>query len=105
MCDRAVIIQNGKHIKTYNITEKSAQEEITFIVDDVEKAVQVLMEEFEEEKIRVKDRALSILMKEEDIPSVVKALVSNNIDLYYIHRSKQSLEDIFLEATGGNIIE
>jgi ABC-2 type transport system ATP-binding protein len=48
---------------------------------------------------------LSILMKEEDIPSVVKALVSNNIDLYYIHRSKQSLEDIFLEATGGNIIE
>jgi ABC-2 type transport system ATP-binding protein len=105
MCDRAVIIQNGKHIKTYNITEKSAQEEITFIVDNAEKAVQVLIEEFEEEKIRVKDRALSILIKEEDIPSVVKALVSNNIDLYYIYRSKQSLEDIFLEATGGNIIE
>jgi ABC-2 type transport system ATP-binding protein len=105
MCDRVVIIQNGKHIKTYDITEKSAQEEITFIVGDVEKAVQVLMEEFGGERIRVKDHALFISMKEEDIPSVVKVLVSNNIDLYYIYRSKQSLEDIFLEATGGNIIE
>jgi ABC-2 type transport system ATP-binding protein len=105
MCDRVVIIQNGKHIKTYDITEKSAQEEITFIVGDAEKAVQVLMEEFGGARIRVKDRALFISMKEEDIPSVVKALVSNNIDLYYIYRSKQSLEDIFLEATGGNIIE
>jgi ABC-2 type transport system ATP-binding protein len=105
MCDRVVIIQNGKHIKTYDITEKSAQEEITFIVGDAEKTVQVLRKEFGEARIRVKDHALFISMKEEDIPSVVKALVSNNIDLYYIYRSKQSLEDIFLEATGGNIIE
>jgi ABC-2 type transport system ATP-binding protein len=105
MCDRVVIIQNGKHIKTYDITEKSVQEEITFIVGNAEKAVQVLMEEFREAQIRVKDHALFISMKEEDIPSVVKALVSSNIDLYYIYRSKQSLEDIFLEATGGNIIE
>ncbi|BDG48327.1 ABC transporter ATP-binding protein [Parageobacillus sp. KH3-4] len=105
MCDRVVIIQNGKHIKTYDITEKSAQEEITFIVGDVEKAAQVLGKEFEGAPIRVKDHALFIQMKEEDIPSVVKALVSYNIDLYYIYRSKQSLEDIFLEATGGNIIE
>ncbi|OAT73613.1 ABC transporter ATP-binding protein [Parageobacillus thermoglucosidasius] len=105
MCDRVVIIQNGKHIKTYDITEKSAQEEITFIVGDAEKAAQVLGKEFEGAPIRVKDHALFIQMKEEDIPSVVKALVSYNIDLYYIYRSKQSLEDIFLEATGGNIIE
>jgi ABC-2 type transport system ATP-binding protein len=105
MCDRVVIIQNGKHIKTYDIAEKSAQEEITFIVGDAEKAAQVLGKEFEGAPIRVKDHALFIQMKEEDIPSVVKALVSYNIDLYYIYRSKQSLEDIFLEATGGNIIE
>lgn len=105
MCDRVVIIQNGKHIKTYDIAEKSAQEEITFIVGDAEKAAQVLGKEFEGAPIRVKDHALFIQMKEEDIPSVVKALVSYNIDLYYVYRSKQSLEDIFLEATGGNIIE
>ncbi|MBO9129029.1 ABC transporter ATP-binding protein [Bacillus sp. 165] len=106
MCDRAVIIQNGVFVKEYDITKTIEEtEEFTFVVSDVKRAADCLKQEEKAEIIRMKDDAVLVRTTEKNIPAIVRLFVAHNVDLYFISRSKQSLEDIFLEATGGNVID
>ncbi|MGP4071005.1 ABC transporter ATP-binding protein [Piscibacillus sp. B03] len=106
MCDRIGIIQQGELIKEHSVHDESeaAQEDLKVIVDvkDNEKTEVVLKElDLTVEKEAGK---LVVELKRDDIPNVVKKLVEQGVEIYGVTPIKATLEDQFLELTGGNVI-
>ncbi|MGF9965018.1 ABC transporter ATP-binding protein [Bacillus rhizoplanae] len=97
MCDRVVIIKNGQFVQEYSLREQAKSDDkimVVFEVDQVEKANEMLKGTVQEKKIIVS------IMKEE-IPQLVKKLVYADVLIYSVTVQNKSLEDEFLEITGG----
>ena len=103
-CTKVCIIQNGAVIETSEIEElkkKVAGNEYVFEVDSTKNIKELLGDKV---KI-VSDTIFKIKYNKEDIPTLVKKLVDNNYLIYQITPFLVSLEDAFLERTGGNKID
>lgn len=96
MCDRIAVIQNGKLL---NIEETDRNEGTYYYIeaDSLEKVEQFYTGE------RLND-GLLVEMSKEEIPNVVEKLVAEGIQLYAIQPHTKTLEDQFLELTGGGQI-
>lgn len=116
MCDRVAIIDKGTIIDVKPIEEilhmAARQETYKFELDSsqFEQAKQVLSSAYEEEnivsgsEIIENGRAtLSVAVPSDKIPEINKLLVQNDISVYAIGRVENSLEDAFIEITGGGI--
>lgn len=98
MCDRIAVIQNGKlvAIREVNSTEESQY----FIeVQPVDKARETLIDK----GIIVENYLNGLLINVEQsvIPAVVEQLVQQNIAIYTVSHHRKTLEEQFLEMTGG----
>ena len=109
MCDKIAVIDNGKIVKTENITHmeqpednESIDEIIEIKVKDVSKAIEILKQNFELQP-RLVEGNINITISNEKIPKVVKELAINNVEIHSVTPKEQSLEDLFFDATkGGN---
>ncbi|WP_242235375.1 ATP-binding cassette domain-containing protein [Bacillus cereus group sp. BfR-BA-01316] len=101
MCDRVIIIQHGEYVATQNIQsdKKEETEKIHIRVDDANKAAEVL-----EYDVLVKGNELIINVKDEEIPNVLRTLIEKNIQVYRVYEERKTLEEQFLELTGGKDI-
>ena len=105
MCDRFAIIEQGKliHISTMNDNETTEAQKLKTIeveVSDAQLASKLLTEHMAEVKVTSrKDSRLILSLEKEQIPSVNKLFVHNDIDVYEILNVKATLEDRFLEIT------
>jgi ABC-2 type transport system ATP-binding protein len=108
ICDRAVIIQNGKYIKEVEMN-KDPEEcvNVIFEMNNPELALRVLTtNDVGSLNINQKgENKILINMVEVNVPSIVELLVTNGVQIKYIYREKETLEDVFIQATGGNVIE
>ncbi|MFC4411764.1 ABC transporter ATP-binding protein [Chungangia koreensis] len=101
MCDRIAVIQNGKLVA---LREVNSTEESHFFlkVEPVEQARTILSAKgFQVEN---HENGLLINAQEEVIPSVIQELVERNILIYAVQHHRKTLEDQFLEMTGGGQI-
>ncbi|OZM57517.1 bacitracin ABC transporter ATP-binding protein [Lottiidibacillus patelloidae] len=106
MCDRVAIIQNGKLIDIQpvrDLEESLALLTVAFKVDQLEKA-QTEISQLIEKEVLIKDDMLIVQLKQDEIPTVNKALVQAEIGVFGISTVSQSLEDKFLQITGGEEI-
>ncbi|MDZ4417397.1 ABC transporter ATP-binding protein [Bacillus cereus] len=97
MCDRVGIIKNGQFVQTYNLKKQVKKDEavvVAFEVDQVQKANEII-------KGNVKEDTIVIPVMKEEIPQIVKKLVSIDVLVYSITVQSKTLEDEFLEITGG----
>lgn len=109
MCDKIAVIDNGKIVKTENITHmeqpednESIDEIIEIKVKDVPKAIEILKQKFELQPQLVEGN-INITISNEKIPKVVKELAINDVEIHSVTPKEQSLEDLFFDATkGGN---
>jgi len=101
MCDRIAVIQNGKLVALREVNE---MEESHFFlkVEPVEQARTILFAK----GFQVEDHENGLLInaEEEVIPSVIQELVERNILIYSVQPHRKTLEDQFLEMTGGGQI-
>ena len=101
MCDRIAVIQNGKLVA---IREVNAIEESQYYIEaqPVEKARHIL----NEKGISVENyqNGLLIGVEQAGIPTVVEQLVQQNILIYAVSHHRKTLEEQFLEMTGGGQI-
>lgn len=107
ICDRVVIIQNGRLVNIQNIHQDKQKEAIKIYLelDNSDKASEV-MQTMEGLQILEKNESNIIIeISNERIPGLVKALTANEIDIYRIEERKRSLEEDFIEMTGGNKID
>ena len=107
MCDRVGILQNGKLVRIQDMKEMLGEEATSVIaltVTPIEKAKEYLESLNSKYKPEIKDKEIEIKESIENVPELVEKLVSKGIKIYSVHKVQQSLEEKFLEMTGGNEI-
>ncbi len=107
MCDRVGIIQNGKLVRIQDMKEMLQEEVHTVIalsVTPVEKAKSYLESLSSRYKPIINDKEIEIMEDVENIPELVEKLIGQGIKIYGIRKVQQSLEEKFLEMTGGSEI-
>jgi ABC-2 type transport system ATP-binding protein len=102
MCDRIGILQHGKLIDVQNVKDFSNDKNIPQVVFTVDNA-SIVRELLGEGTLLSADQ-IELTIEKEDIPATVGKLVENGIKLYGIEPKGKSLEDKFLEITGGEQI-
>lgn len=102
-CNKVCIIQNGTIIESNEV--KKLKKEVSnstyiFEVNNSTLVNNVI------DNIKVLDSAhFSIKSKKEEIPNIITKLINNNILIYEVYENKISLEEAFLNKTGGNKID
>lgn len=109
MCTRVVIIQNGKLVTEHNIgDQKSATSlpELRLRVDRLSVAAQILkkLEPVQLTEVKEESSELVCRVADMDMPMLIDALRKENVAVFRITETKKSLEDEFLQWTGGNQI-
>ena len=104
MCDRVAIIHHGRILRDGPVKELiSSRQEMEFRVGDVERAAQIVREKGFE--FRADTDRLWISIDENDAPSLVAALTAGGIAVFHAHRRVETLEEMFLQATGGESVD
>ncbi|MEH7609814.1 ABC transporter ATP-binding protein [Gottfriedia acidiceleris] len=107
ICDRSIIIQNGQFVESIDLNDKSGEK---LFIEIVVKSTKAFESSFTNKDNKYKfdvinDRSIMFEIDEEEIPSLMKELVLAGIEIYYVTRKKERLEDLFIQLTGGNVIE
>jgi len=107
MCDRVAIIQHGKLVSVKALREmisEEADQAVLIEVDRAQDAKALLSTALPGLAVTVHGNALLLPISREQIPAVVKQLVQGGFDIYGVHNEAKTLEDKFLEITGGGHI-
>ncbi|MFF2481425.1 ABC transporter ATP-binding protein [Paenibacillus sp. NPDC058071] len=106
MCDRVAIIQSGKLIDIQSINEvrNSAQTKIVIEVEDAHAAYELLASAFDPSRLSLSGDRIELTADKSAVPTITKLLVSSDIDVMGIYAEQKSLEDQFLELTGGEMV-
>lgn len=103
MCDVITVINNGKIIETKNIKDvlekKDETIEYTMKLEPQDKALELLKEKSEE--VKQQENKIHIKIAREKMPEIVEDLVKQKIKVYEIIPKNNTLEEAFLNITGG----
>lgn len=102
LCNKICIIKDGIIIETSNIkTLKRKTNELCYQieVDSIDNINLLFKNEI------INDHLVRVWCNKEFIPVVIESLVNSNIKIYSVKEEELSLEDAFLERTGGNTID
>ena len=105
ICDRSIIIQNGQFVESIELNEETGDK---IFIEVIVKSTAGFEKAFLNETYKfeiLNDRTVMFEINEEEIPSLTKELVMAGVEIYYISRKKERLEDVFIQLTGGNVIE
>ncbi|WP_303968926.1 ABC transporter ATP-binding protein [Sporosarcina ureae] len=101
MCDRIAVIQNGRLVDIRDMAE-TTQSHYYLELSPAEDAKSLLISNgFTIELLPV---GLLLQAEKDQIPFIIQLLTSNKIDVYAVHPHRKTLEDQFLEMTGGGQI-
>ncbi|MFC4617153.1 ABC transporter ATP-binding protein [Camelliibacillus cellulosilyticus] len=106
MCDRIGILQQGKLIGVQTVGDFVADDKevmVRFTVEPTDTAFNLFKKMYGREPKR-KGHVLQLPMEHEAIPAAAAALIKENVKLYGIQTASKTLEEKFLEVTGGKEI-
>lgn len=107
MCDRVGVIQNGKLVTIQTVSDLLGKEKVsrvTFTVDNVSKAKQCLENMFKDQETIIKENSIEIVINSDQFSDIIIKFVQENIKVFGTETASKTLEDKFLELTGGNEI-
>lgn len=106
MCDRVGIVQNGRLIEVKKLNEFTENTLDTALLIEAKPSDNafLILKSFDN-NATIEEQYIKINVVLETIPNIIEALVQNKINIYEVKKEKKTLEDKFLEVTGGNIIE
>ena len=101
-CNKICIIKNGKVMETNKIEDVKniAKSGYIFEIDNTE-----MIDKMFKNVTIVNRNMFKIAVDRDEVPSVIRKLVENDIKIYAVNENKISLEDAFLKKTGGNVID
>lgn len=104
-CNKVVIIQNGKILESSRIEDmkhKKVNGKLTYSLEvDSCKDIEKVLSNVE----LISETTFRITASKEEIPEIVNKLVNSSYKIYKVSEDQASLEEAFLEKTGGNVIE
>ncbi|WKL00331.1 ABC transporter ATP-binding protein [Paenibacillus amylolyticus] len=98
MCDTVAIIQNGKLIDVRNLRAEAGSDaliEVAFELNDADRAADLI------QGAVVQGNVLVMRVSREQIPDINAKLVSEGFQVYGIRNVTHTLEEQFLQVTGG----
>ncbi|MCP1425214.1 MULTISPECIES: ABC transporter ATP-binding protein [Paenibacillus] len=98
MCDTVAIIQNGKLIDVRNLRAQAGSDaliEVAFELNDADRAADLI------QGAVVQGNVLMMRVSREQIPDINAKLVSEGFQVYGIRNVTHTLEEQFLQVTGG----
>ncbi|MGE6574006.1 ABC transporter ATP-binding protein [Paenibacillus xylanexedens] len=101
MCDTVAIIQNGKLIDVRNLRAEAGADaliEVAFELNDADRAADLI------QGATVQGNVLVMRVSREQIPDINAKLVSEGFQVYGIRNVTHTLEEQFLQVTGGGSI-
>lgn len=104
MCDRVAIIQGGKLVDVQPIgkmTETHGRTKVSFKAVPSQEAIRLIAAGYPDLKAEATADGLEVYLEYEQIAELNKFLVQGGIRIYGIQESTLSLEDKFLQMTGG----
>lgn len=109
MCDRVAIIQRGKLIDVkpvqYFTHGSDTFQTYQFDVQMPEQAMAVMRRIDGVQELSISEEGLlEVTTEREKVPAILEVLVQNQIRIYGVQKVRRSLEDQFLELTGGGQI-
>jgi ABC-2 type transport system ATP-binding protein len=109
MCDRVAIIQRGKLVNVmpvHHFTQGNDQAQTYLIQAQPPKQAMVAMRQMDgvQEVKLAQEGIVEVTTERERIPDILAGLIQNQIRIYGVQMVSQSLEDRFLEITGGGQI-
>lgn len=102
MCDRVAILKGGRIIAQERVVDliENAAGGVRIAVHDPDAAIRVLSSDsISAHKDSGDVSAIRAMVKRERVPSVIRQLVSANVDIYGVEQGRDSLEDMFLQLT------
>ena len=107
LCDRVGIINNGKLMSVCPMDELTSQmnsaSSYSIRVSDTELAEKILQDSGKANKPETNDDVITAEINKEDIASIIRLLVTGGVDISEVRKNESSLEEIFLQVTGGGI--
>lgn len=103
MCDRVAILQKGKLVGIQKISDMTDDDrtQVRFEVDRPDLAVQILQSIMSGDEITTDQRHIQIRIAKANIPEISRKLMAAGINVYGVHSVRKTLEDKFMEITGG----
>jgi ABC-2 type transport system ATP-binding protein len=103
-CDRVAIIHKGRILREGSVRELiSSRREMELRVDDVARAAAIATAR--NLTYRTDTDRIWIAIEEADAPPLIASIVEAGINVFHAQRRTQSLEEMFLEATGGESVD
>jgi ABC-2 type transport system ATP-binding protein len=102
--DRVAIIHKGRILRSGPVSELiSSRRTMEIRVDDVERGAGIVRTRGIETDVA--GDTLLAAMEEEDVPPVLAALTGAGVSVFHARQRVQTLEEMFLEATGGETVD
>ncbi|GGE49477.1 putative ABC transporter ATP-binding protein YhcH [Pullulanibacillus camelliae] len=103
ICDRVIIIQKGKLTDSQEVRETNTEKMmVAWETDNAQAVLQLLKENFSSAEAQLEKDRVVVGVRKEAIPDINARLVREGIKVYSIEPIRKSLEERFLELTGGN---
>ncbi len=103
-CDRVAIIHKGRILREGTVRDLiSSRRDMELRVDDIARASAIARER--NLTFRSEGDRIWLAMEEADAPPLVSALAEAGVKIFHAQRRTQSLEEMFLEATGGETVD
>ncbi|EGA91402.1 ABC transporter ATP-binding protein [Planococcus donghaensis MPA1U2] len=106
ICDDIMVMNKGKLVGDFKVNELSFTASyvlVSIVVDDLSWAASVISSQFnlvcciEKESVQIKTNETSI-------PNILKELLNEGINVYEAIQKRSSVEEKFMEITGGGVI-
>lgn len=104
MCDRVAIIQSGKLVATRPVrdfADSGDTRTVSVEVDDEDRAAAILGAQTPQFIAMKHKSRIELELKREAIPELIHILDTHGIRIFGVQSAQKSLEDAFLEITGG----
>ena len=105
-CDRVAIIHRGRTLATGPVAELVARSGSGYRVAarPEDRAAEVLARRLAAPPERTADGTFLLRAGPEEIPAIVRDLVAAGVEILEVERRASTLEDVFLEVTGGETV-
>lgn len=104
MCDRVVVINEGKFVKSQSLSGEKDNEEAMvkyeIKVKQLEKAKNIFKEKIKKD-IKIEDNKIFVTLKRSEVSGVVKSLVLEDVDVESATEYENTLENMFFDVTKG----
>ena len=104
MCDRVAIINKGKMITVSTVQDllDHSRDKVEWKVTPLKEAFNLLKTKEHVHDLIIKDNLLVCGLQSDLISTYNRFLIENGIDVHSVYEKTLTLEDLFMELTGGN---